>query len=175
MALLMLVYSTTTSGTEFKTQLQLAEIKTMNQIASTGLAGLMEPVEPGLSCVTQLIQVFFGYDPYTFYRGREAFEIMGSEIDMQTRVIVLNAICLYREFPEWGLALIDALNQRLPFKYKQMMLQNITLDQKQFQMIILVNWQMKSQAPIHSRQSTIEICQNKDIKRKSNQDCRNYQ
>lgn len=55
----------------------------MNQIASTGLAGLMDPVEPGLSCGSDTAHMsIFGYDPFTFYRGRGAFETMGSGIDM---------------------------------------------------------------------------------------------
>ncbi|CAD8172972.1 unnamed protein product [Paramecium octaurelia] len=73
-----------TPETQFMTPLQLAEIPTMNQIVSTGLADLMDPVEQGLSCESHIAHMsIFGYDPFTFDRGRGALEIMGSRIDMQ--------------------------------------------------------------------------------------------
>ncbi|CAD8087548.1 unnamed protein product [Paramecium sonneborni] len=115
-----------TPETQFKTPLQLAEIPTLNQIASTGLAGLMDPVEPGLSCGSDTAHMsIFGYDPFTQYRGRGAFETMGSGIDMQVGDIAFKCNFAYmhngivklrrvdREFPEWGLPLIDALNTQL--------------------------------------------------------------
>jgi 2,3-bisphosphoglycerate-independent phosphoglycerate mutase len=86
----------------------------------------MDPVEPGLSCGSDTAHMsIFGYDPFQFYRGRGAFETMGSGIDMNVGDIAFKCNFAYmengivklrrvdREFPEWGLPLIDALNTDL--------------------------------------------------------------
>lgn len=56
----------------------------MDSIARHGTCGMMDPVEPGLSCGSDTAHMsIFGYDPFKYYRGRGAFETMGSGIDMQ--------------------------------------------------------------------------------------------
>ncbi|KAM3145987.1 hypothetical protein pb186bvf_001965 [Paramecium bursaria] len=116
-----------TPQTQFKTPLQIAKIPNMNMIASSGLCGMMDPVEPGLACGSDTAHMsIFGYDPFKYYRGRGAFETMGSGIEMNVGDIAFKCNFAHidngivklrrvdREFPQWGLPLIDAL-KLLPF------------------------------------------------------------
>jgi len=66
------------------TPLMAADTPTLDAIAGAGLNGLLDPVEPGLSCGSDTAHLsLFGYDPRTFYRGRGAFESMGAGLPMQ--------------------------------------------------------------------------------------------
>ena len=48
-----------------------------------GLNGLIDPVEPGISCGSDTAHMsILGYDPRTLYRGRGAFESMGAGLNM---------------------------------------------------------------------------------------------
>eukprot|EP01006_Ploeotia_vitrea_P022117 TRINITY_DN54532_c0_g1_i1.p1 TRINITY_DN54532_c0_g1~~TRINITY_DN54532_c0_g1_i1.p1 ORF type:complete len:429 (-),score=16.91 TRINITY_DN54532_c0_g1_i1:451-1737(-) len=68
----------------YKTPLQAANTPTFDKIASCGVNGLLDPVEPGLSCGSDTAHLsIFGYEPHTHYRGRGSFESMGAGIDME--------------------------------------------------------------------------------------------
>lgn len=55
-----------TPQTHFRTPLEIANLQHLNLIAQTGRAGLMDPVEPGLSCGSDTAHMsIFGYDPFT--------------------------------------------------------------------------------------------------------------
>ena len=48
-------------------------------IAATGLNGLQDPVQPGLACGSDTAHMqILGYDPLKLYRGRGAFETLGT-------------------------------------------------------------------------------------------------
>jgi 2,3-bisphosphoglycerate-independent phosphoglycerate mutase len=85
----------------------------------------MDPVEPGLSCGSDTAHMsIFGYDPFTLYRGRGAFETMGSGIPMTNDDIAFKCNFAHmdptsgkvllrrvdRNFDKWGLPLIDCLD-----------------------------------------------------------------
>eukprot|EP00698_Gefionella_okellyi_P022457 TRINITY_DN7450_c0_g1_i3.p1 TRINITY_DN7450_c0_g1~~TRINITY_DN7450_c0_g1_i3.p1 ORF type:complete len:342 (+),score=51.82 TRINITY_DN7450_c0_g1_i3:133-1026(+) len=56
----------------------------MDMLASTGVNGLLDPVQPGLGCGSDTAHMsIFGYDPRKYYRGRGCFESMGSGLEMQ--------------------------------------------------------------------------------------------
>lgn len=43
----------------------------------------MDPVETGLSCGSDTAHMnIFGYNPFTLYKGRGAYETMGAGLDM---------------------------------------------------------------------------------------------
>lgn len=86
---------------------------------------MMDPVEPGLACGSDTAHMsIFGYDPFTLYRGRGAFETMGSGIPMSEQDIAFKCNFAHvdtttgkvllrrvdRNFDKWGLSLIDCIN-----------------------------------------------------------------
>lgn len=112
------------------TYLQAANLPTFNAIASSGVSGMMDPVQPGLACGSDTAHMsIFGYDPLRNYLGRGSFESLGAGIEMtyddiafkcnfstmvpETRIVSRRRVD--RDFPDWGLPLCDALNnQRIP-------------------------------------------------------------
>ncbi|KAJ4744890.1 hypothetical protein LUZ62_001286 [Rhynchospora pubera] len=67
----------------YKTPLQVAKTPNLDAIASSGVNGLMDPVEPGLACGSDTAHLsLLGYDPRVYYRGRGAFESMGAGLAM---------------------------------------------------------------------------------------------
>ncbi|EPS70078.1 hypothetical protein M569_04674 [Genlisea aurea] len=67
----------------YKTPLQVANVPNLDAIASAGINGLMDPVEVGLACGSDTAHLsILGYDPRVYYRGRGAFESMGSGLAM---------------------------------------------------------------------------------------------
>lgn len=67
----------------FQTPLQAARTQNLDAIASAGINGLMDPVEPGLACGSDTAHLsLLGYNPQTYYRGRGAFESMGAGLAM---------------------------------------------------------------------------------------------
>ncbi|KAB1211081.1 2,3-bisphosphoglycerate-independent phosphoglycerate mutase [Morella rubra] len=67
----------------FKTPLQAAKLPNLDAIASSGVNGLMDPVEVGLGCGSDTAHLsLLGYDPRVYYRGRGAFESMGAGLAM---------------------------------------------------------------------------------------------
>lgn len=85
----------------------------------------MDPVETGLACGSDTAHMnIFGYPPFSLYRGRGAFESMGSGLSMscndiafkcnfahmdeETRIVKMRRVD--RDFDKWGLSLIDVVN-----------------------------------------------------------------
>ena len=67
-----------------KTTLQAAATPTLDALARGGVTGLVDPVEAGLACGSDTAHLsLFGYPPRTHYRGRGAFETMGTGLDMR--------------------------------------------------------------------------------------------
>ncbi|KAF9684069.1 hypothetical protein SADUNF_Sadunf04G0079300 [Salix dunnii] len=67
----------------YKTPLQAANVPNLDAIASSGVNGLMDPVEVGLGCGSDTAHLsLLGYDPRVYYRGRGAFESMGAGLAM---------------------------------------------------------------------------------------------
>jgi len=65
------------------TPLQAAHTPTLDIIARHGLCGLLDSVGGGLACGSDTAHLsLLGYDPLLVYRGRGAFESMGSGLDM---------------------------------------------------------------------------------------------
>lgn len=67
----------------YRTPLEAARTPHMDAIASGGINGLMDPVEPGLACGSDTAHLsLLGYNPRIYYRGRGAFESMGAGLAM---------------------------------------------------------------------------------------------
>ncbi|KAH9622896.1 hypothetical protein KSS87_010085 [Heliosperma pusillum] len=67
----------------YKTPLEVADLPNLDAIASAGVNGLMDPVEPGLGCGSDTAHLsLLGYNPRVYYRGRGAFESMGAGLAM---------------------------------------------------------------------------------------------
>ncbi|XP_074287340.1 uncharacterized protein LOC141612459 [Silene latifolia] len=67
----------------YKTPLEVANVPNLDAIASAGVNGLMDPVEPGLGCGSDTAHLsLLGYNPRVYYRGRGAFESMGAGLAM---------------------------------------------------------------------------------------------
>ena len=67
----------------YRTPLQAANVPNLDAIASAGVNGLMDPVEVGLGCGSDTAHLsLLGYDPRVYYRGRGAFESMGTGLAM---------------------------------------------------------------------------------------------
>ncbi|OAY64242.1 2,3-bisphosphoglycerate-independent phosphoglycerate mutase [Ananas comosus] len=70
-------------GLRRRTTLQAARAGHLDAVASGGVSGLMDPVEPGLACGSDTAHLsLLGYDPRLYYRGRGAFESMGAGLPM---------------------------------------------------------------------------------------------
>ncbi|CAM0147670.1 unnamed protein product [Urochloa decumbens] len=66
-----------------RTPLEAARAPGLDAVAAAGVAGLMDPVEPGLACGSDTAHLsLLGYDPRVYYRGRGAFESMGAGLAM---------------------------------------------------------------------------------------------
>jgi len=66
-----------------KTPLEVAEKPAMDQIAKNGICGILDPISPRIppgSDTTTL--ALLGYDAIKTYRGRGAFEALGSGIEI---------------------------------------------------------------------------------------------
>ena len=66
-----------------RTPLELARRPYLDAVARAGLNGLCDPCEPGLACGSDTAHMsMLGYDPRKWYRGRGAFESLGTGLDM---------------------------------------------------------------------------------------------
>jgi 2,3-diphosphopglycerate-independent phosphoglycerate mutase len=107
------------------TPLEYADTPGMDWFATHGLCGLMDPVEPGVACGSDTAHLsLFGYSPQVCYRGRGAFEAMGSGLALQSGDIAFKSVFstmdmesgivthrrVDREFATWGPDLCDALS-----------------------------------------------------------------
>jgi hypothetical protein len=67
----------------FRTPLQATPTPTLDALAAAGVCGLLDPVSPGHACGSDTAHLsLLGYDPRDCYRGRGAFESMGTGLDM---------------------------------------------------------------------------------------------
>lgn len=64
----------------------------------------MDPVEPGLACGSDTAHMsIFGYNPFKLYRGRGAFETLGSGIPMNFEEIAFK--CNFAHMNKDGIVL----------------------------------------------------------------------
>ncbi|KAI8380913.1 2,3-bisphosphoglycerate-independent phosphoglycerate mutase-domain-containing protein [Radiomyces spectabilis] len=83
---------------EMRTPLQAAKTPWMDKLASSGLNGLMDSVEPGLACGSDTAHMsILGYNPRQHYRGRGAFETMGAGLEMQPGDIAFKSNFAYMD------------------------------------------------------------------------------
>lgn len=109
-----------------QTLLQSISLPNYHRIASTGLTGIMDPVETGLACGSDTAHMnIFGYNPFKEYRGRGSFETLGSGIAMDFNEIGFKCNFAYmdpqtklvhkrrvdREFDKWGRPLIESIDK----------------------------------------------------------------
>jgi len=67
----------------WKTPLEAAYKPSLNQIAKTGICGIMDPIAPGIPPGSDTATLaLLGYDPLKVYSGRGALEAIGSGIDV---------------------------------------------------------------------------------------------
>lgn len=67
-----------------RTPLGAAHIPHLDSIAAAGWNGQLDPVEAGLACGSDTAHLsILGYDPRKYYRGRGAFESMGTGLRMK--------------------------------------------------------------------------------------------
>lgn len=67
----------------FKSPVEAAKTPNLDALASGGVSGLMDPVEPGLGCGSDTAHLsLLGYNPRVYYRGRGAFESLGAGLAM---------------------------------------------------------------------------------------------
>ncbi|MDI6846842.1 MAG: 2,3-bisphosphoglycerate-independent phosphoglycerate mutase [Candidatus Bathyarchaeia archaeon] len=68
---------------DWKTPLEAAHKPSLNQIAKTGICGIMDPVSPGLPPGSDTATLaLLGYDALKVYSGRGAFEAIGFGIEV---------------------------------------------------------------------------------------------
>ncbi len=66
-----------------RTPMQAARMPILDDLTARGRAGLMDPVRPGLACGSDTAHLsMFGYDSEAVYRGRGAFEAIGTGVSM---------------------------------------------------------------------------------------------
>ncbi|KAG0939815.1 hypothetical protein G6F57_005856 [Rhizopus arrhizus] len=83
---------------DFKTPLQVARTPWMDKLAECGWNGLLDPVEPGLACGSDVAHMsILGYNPKKYYRGRGAFESMGAGLEMKPGDIAFKSNFAYLE------------------------------------------------------------------------------
>lgn len=114
-----------TKENDWKTIFQAHNFPNLNQLAASGVSGLMDSYEAGFSCGSDTSHLnIFGYHPMVHYKGRGAFETEGSGLLMQAGDIAFKCNMSYmnpetrvvekrrvdREFQTWGLELIDLLD-----------------------------------------------------------------
>jgi 2,3-bisphosphoglycerate-independent phosphoglycerate mutase len=75
-----------------KTPLQVAKKPTLDMLASRGITGIMDLIEPGIRPGTDTGHLaLFGYDPYMYYPGRGPIEAAGIGVDLQPSDLALRA------------------------------------------------------------------------------------
>ena len=67
----------------WKTPLETAHKPSLNEIAKTGICGIMDPISPGIPPGSDTATLaLLGYDALEVYSGRGAFEAIGSGVDV---------------------------------------------------------------------------------------------
>ena len=71
-----------------KTPLEYVEKPNLDEIARSGICGLLDPIAPGVRPGSDTAHLaLLGYDPFTYYTGRGALEAAGSSIEVGPRDI----------------------------------------------------------------------------------------
>jgi 2,3-bisphosphoglycerate-independent phosphoglycerate mutase len=66
---------------DWKTPLEAASKPVLDQIAKTGISGIIDPIAPGVPPGSDVATLaLLGYDPMRFYSGRGALEAVGSGV-----------------------------------------------------------------------------------------------
>jgi 2,3-bisphosphoglycerate-independent phosphoglycerate mutase len=69
-----------------KTPLQMANKPAMDEIARTGVNGIMDSIAPGIPAGSDTAHLaILGYDPYKTYEGRGAFEALGAGLEVKPK------------------------------------------------------------------------------------------
>lgn len=121
------------SGTKennWKTLFQTIPTPNLDQLAATGVSGLMDSFEAGYACGSDTSHLnILGYPPTVNYKGRGAFETEGSGLSMkagdigfkcnfsymdpETKIVQFRRVD--RAFHHWGLELVSYLdNMKIP-------------------------------------------------------------
>lgn len=88
------------------TPLCQARTPTFDQLAAQGYTGLMDPVEAGVACGSDTAHLsILGYDPRLYYRGRGAFETLGTGLAMQPGDIAFK--CVFAAYDEQSGAVVQ--------------------------------------------------------------------
>lgn len=87
------------SGPDGLTTLQIANTPNFDHLATHGMVGLMDPVEPGVACGSDTAHLsILGYDPRKYYQGRGAFEAIGTGLHMNKGDIAFK--CVFATFDQ---------------------------------------------------------------------------
>ncbi|MDH5753779.1 MAG: 2,3-bisphosphoglycerate-independent phosphoglycerate mutase [Candidatus Bathyarchaeota archaeon] len=79
---------------EWKTPLEVARKPSLNQIAKTGICGIMDPISPGMPPGSDTATLaLLGYDALKVYSGRGALEAIGSGVE-----VLLSDVCFRCNF-----------------------------------------------------------------------------
>jgi 2,3-bisphosphoglycerate-independent phosphoglycerate mutase len=75
-----------------KTPLETAKTPALDHLAKIGATGIMDTIKPGIRPGSDTAHLaIFGYDPYTYYKGRGAFEALGAGIDVKQGEVAVRA------------------------------------------------------------------------------------
>jgi len=75
---------------KWKTPLEVAHKPSLDQIAKTGINGIMDIISPGIPPGSDTATLaLLGYDPVKFYSGRGAMEALGSNIEVSDGDVAL--------------------------------------------------------------------------------------
>lgn len=75
-----------------KTPLEIAYTPALDQLAKSGICGIMDPIKPGVPAGSDTAHLaIFGYDPFIYYKGRGAFEAIGAGIDVKPGEVAIRA------------------------------------------------------------------------------------
>ena len=75
-----------------KTPLQAAKLPNLDELAKTGICGIMDPISPGIRAGSDTSHLsLLGYDPHTYYTGRGPLEAAGCGITMEPGMIGFRA------------------------------------------------------------------------------------
>lgn len=100
-----------------KTPLEVARKPYMDYIATNGMTGLMDPVEPGVRPGTDTGHLaIFGYDPYKFYPGRGPLEAAGLGVELHPGDIAIRCNIATAEEINGELIVIDRRAGRIKGK-----------------------------------------------------------
>lgn len=115
-----------TKENNWKTLFQVLDSPNLDQLAASGVSGLMDTYEAGYACGSDTSHLnIFGYSPKLHYKGRGALETEGSGIPMTHGDIGFKCNFSYmdseskivekrrvdRQFEPWGMELVDFLDK----------------------------------------------------------------